>query len=358
MIDNAIVENCAYASRETVPKSSFFSQVVPQLDERRFKVLVRMSYQNFEKILTSIQNDPVFCGQNSNLQFPVYKQLMIVLYRLGSSGEANTGFKISFLFGIGDGGTLDKLTKRVFKAILRLKDLYLSWPTQEERSHICQETMHELPHCIGYVDGSEIKLAETPLYDSESYFSRKHIYSLKVQAVCDHKKKIRHIVCGYPGSVHDARIFSNCELATKTVNFFSGAQWLAGDSAYKLSTTVITPYRATSRVGTLQERNIFNYHHGKYRIRIENIFAYLKERFNSLKELRIRIGNDYSIKYANAWIFVCCILHNMIDNDDMEFEIQFDENDVVEGESSDRFPSTEAESKRKAILEFIRHQPD
>lgn len=316
-----------------------------------------MSYQNFDKILTAIQNDPVFCGRNSCKQFSVYKQLMIVLYRLGSSGEANTCFKISFLFGIGDGGTLDKITKRVFKAILRQKNLYLNWPTSEERSLICQETMHELPHCIGYIDGSEIKLAEKPMYDSESYFSRKHIYSMKIQAVGDNKKKIRHLVCGYPGSVHDARIFSNCELATKSTVFFSGSQWLAGDSAYKLSTTIITPYRATSKVGTVQERNIFNYHFGKYRIRIENTFGLLKERFGSLKELRIRVGDDSSINFANAWIFVCCILHNMIDENDTEWEPELEMNDITENDTSERFPSAEAESKRKAILEFIRHQP-
>lgn len=75
------------------------------------------------------------------------------------------------------------------------------------------------------------------MYDPESYFSRKHIYSLKLQAVCDKNKRIRHLVCGHPGSVHDARIFSNCELATKPDEFFSGSQWLAGDSAYKLTKT-------------------------------------------------------------------------------------------------------------------------
>lgn len=355
LIDKTIVENSSYVSRDSIPKSNFFTEVIPSFGRRRFQILARMSYQNFCKVLELIQNDEVFQGKNSEKQFPVYKQLLIVLYRLGSSGEGSTVSKISFLFGIGDGGTLDKITKRVFKAVLRLKDSYLYWPTAEERSLICQETMNELPYCIGYIDGSEVKLAEKPLYDPESYFSRKHIYSLKLQAVCDKNKRIRHLVCGHPGSVHDARIFSNCELATKPDEFFSGSQWLAGDSAYKLTKTIITPYRASSRVGSLQDRNLFNYNFGKYRIRIENTFGIAKERFASLKELRIRIGDEQSLKFANAWIFVCFLLSNIIDKDD--FENDFDTMHFNDSESYEiMFSSTdsEAEFKRSAILEFIR----
>lgn len=356
MTNFIIIENSSYVWRDSIPKSCFFTKVVPNLDERRFKILARMSYQNFNKIIDVIINDPVFSGKNCEKQFPIYQQLLLVLYRLGSCGEANTVGKIAFLFGIGDGGTLDKITKRVFKAILRLKDSYINWPTHEERLKICQETMHELPHCVGYIDGTEIKLAEKPSFDHESYFSRKHVYSIKVQAVCDYKLKIRHLVCGYPGSVHDARIYSNCALATKSEEFLSGSQYLAGDSAYKLSKTLITPYRANSNIGTVQERNMFNYHFGKYRIRIENTFGMLKERFNCLKELRTQIGSELSIALANCYIYVCCILHNIIEEEMCDvFEFAYEE-DSAENDTSERFNSTEAENKRRSILEFIRLQ--
>lgn len=95
---------------------------------------------------------------------------MIVLYHLGGSEEGNTLTKIEFLFGIGDRGTIDKIMKRVFTAILRLKDQLLFWPDAFEREKICQETAHELPNCVGYVDGSEIKLAERPFVDYELFF--------------------------------------------------------------------------------------------------------------------------------------------------------------------------------------------
>ncbi|XP_039969237.1 protein ALP1-like [Bactrocera tryoni] len=171
----------------------------------------------------------------------------IVLYRLGSNGEGATLSKIAGLFGVSDGGIIQNLTDRIFKALLKHKDQYLFWPNSDERKKLVSETWGELPNCVGYVDGTEIPLAEKPSQDPEAYFSRKHQYSVKVQAVCDHSLQIRHLVLGYPGSVHDARIFSNCELSNDADVFFGGAEWIAGDSAYKLSRTLITPFRENSR---------------------------------------------------------------------------------------------------------------
>ncbi|XP_050317879.1 uncharacterized protein LOC126751553 [Bactrocera neohumeralis] len=147
----------------------------------------------------------------------------IVLYRLDSNGEGATLSKIAGLFGVSDGGIIQNLTDRIFKALLKHKDQYLFWPNSDERKKLVSETWGKLPNCVGYVDGTEIPLAEKPSQDPEAYFSRKHQYSVKVQAVCDHSLQIRHLVLGYPGSVHDARIFSNCELSNDADVFFGGA---------------------------------------------------------------------------------------------------------------------------------------
>lgn len=54
------------------------------------------------------------------------------------------------------------MTKRVFVAILKLKNKYIFWPNETKRKNIEQATFHEMPYCIGYVDGTEIELAEKP----------------------------------------------------------------------------------------------------------------------------------------------------------------------------------------------------
>ena len=362
-----VAENFRYAVPHvigSVPKTrKFWCEVLPELDEGRFRELVRVNWINFETILILIKNNPVFKGTRSCRQFPVSLQLLIVLYRLGCSGEGATLTKVASFFGIGDGGTIDIITTRVFRAILDLRSQYLSWPNAAERQEIVSHTFHELPHCIGYVDGTEIKLAEKPIEDHEAYFSHKRIYALKVQAVCDYKLKIRHLVLGYPGSVHDSRIYNNCSLSLDSSRYFDGAQWIADDSAYKLTPTVIVPYRKNANVGSNAQRNVFNSTISKYRVRIEHCFGRLKDRFNSLKELRISLRNSDSTKFACKWILVCAILHNIVEgnkeNVDDVFESMENTSDTEEEDESataadeDNYPTLAGEAKRRALLEII-----
>lgn len=67
--------------------NKFLSDVLPYLDEKRFTQIVRVSWENFKVVLDLIKDDDVFHGARSSLQFPVEMQLIIVLYRLGSSGQ-------------------------------------------------------------------------------------------------------------------------------------------------------------------------------------------------------------------------------------------------------------------------------
>lgn len=91
----------------SVPKSQHFIQdVLPNLDEKRFIRIAHVSRSTFEVIIDLIKDDDVFNGPRSCKQFPVEMQLLIVLYRLGSSGEGATVSKIGSLFGVSDGGAI------------------------------------------------------------------------------------------------------------------------------------------------------------------------------------------------------------------------------------------------------------
>ena len=80
---------------------------------------------------------------------------------------------------------------------------YIKWPTPAEREEICALVSQDTPNCLGFMDGSHIPLAQAPLDDKESYFTRKSRYAMHLQLVVGHDKKILFLDTGNPGSVHD-----------------------------------------------------------------------------------------------------------------------------------------------------------
>lgn len=360
MYDLAIVPLFRYSYVSKVPKNlSWYEEIFPHYDEQRFRQLVRCSRLQFELILKEISSHKVFNGKNSQKQFTVAFQLALVLFRLGSNGDGATIFKISCLFGVGDGGTIDRITARVFEAILSLESKYLRWPSSEERQVLAETTMDELPYCVAYTDGSEIELAEAPTLDRDVYLSRNKVFALKLQGTCDFTKSFRHIAIGYPGSVHDARIFNNCELGKNPSAYLTSPQWIAADSAYKLTSTVITPFRKNSTELTAASRKDFNRYFSTYRVRVEHMFGIMKEKLSSLKKLGIRITDVRSHEFACTWIRVCCILHNILLPFYDEQDLQYTNSRSNTTEECDEYGDDEdhdGQLKRRAIFELINEQ--
>ncbi|XP_037929005.1 protein ALP1-like [Teleopsis dalmanni] len=197
-------------------RSSLDSRI---LDDGRFCL--------FAYLVALISEAEIFKKANGSKQFPIGLHLAIVLYRLGSSGESASIRKVATTFGIGDGATLMKITQRIFSVFITLLTKYIVWPSSSEQEQIISDTYNELPFCIGYIDGTEIKIADAPQINQEKYFSRNHIYSIKLQAVCDYKLRIRDVVVGYEGSTHDAKVFSNSILLKEKDRFFSNQSWIA-----------------------------------------------------------------------------------------------------------------------------------
>ncbi|XP_037931318.1 putative nuclease HARBI1 [Teleopsis dalmanni] len=261
--------------------------------------MLRVNWNEFSLILSLINTSKKFTNSHSIQYFPLDFKLAIVLYRLGSSSENAAIRKVTTLFGVRDGETIYKIIRRVFRSILELQTKFITCPDVAERQDKVEKTYHELPHCIGYIDGTEIKLAEAPVVNHTSYFSKNRVYSIKAQVVCDYQLKIRHVAVGHYGSAHDAHMFRTSALCIQENSLFSSEQWLAGDSAYPLLKTLIAPFRSNSQQLDYSKRKTFNLRHSRFRVRIEHCFELLKERFGSLKELRIRIQNDTSHNFCS-----------------------------------------------------------
>ncbi|KAJ8912342.1 hypothetical protein NQ315_014709 [Exocentrus adspersus] len=200
----------------------------------------------------------------------------------------------------------------------------ITWPNEIEMTNICEEFNDMgFPDVAGCMDGCHIKIGK-PQIDPESYINRKKYYSVQFQAVCDSRRFIRDVFIGYPGSVHDARVFKNSSLYN-TLPQKCGEKYIIADSAYPCLRHVLTPYKNT---GNLTEIGInFNYKLSHCRILIEHTFGLLKQRFRQLYHLKLR-----NMETICHFIRACCVLHNLILLQGLT-EIEEDNNDSFNEEN-------------------------
>lgn len=282
--------------------------ILPIIDDDRFKKLIGMTREPFMNLVNVIKDQEVFQGSD---QLPAVLQLAIVLTRLRCKGPHELK-KLSGSFGIGDGSTVDRVTRRVFKAILSVDNLRIQWPNAEERRALAVDTIDDLPECVGIVDGTHHSLHLKPRSNAQHYYSYKSEYSLKTQIICNKNKKIIHVLTGICGSVHDATIFKKCDVYRNPQKYLSGLEYIAGDSAYPLSPFCLTPYKRNSTHMTAPDRKLYNKTFSKFRVRVENCIGETKNQFPSLKELPQEIRSQNDVDFLSEWVAVCCILHNYI----------------------------------------------
>ena len=65
---------------------------------------------------------------------------------------------------------------------------------------------------LGAIDGSHISV-KAPSKGQQDYINRKRLHSIILQATVDADLLATDIFCGYPGHVHDARVFRNSPLS-------------------------------------------------------------------------------------------------------------------------------------------------
>jgi len=97
----------------------------------------------------------------------------------------------------------------------------IEWPSMSNIESMAR--MNTFPGAFGAVDGSHIAI-KTPLSDADSYINRKSYASVVLQAVCSSNLQFIDINTGYPGSMHDARIYMKS--ASTSMTLLLCQQWL------------------------------------------------------------------------------------------------------------------------------------
>ena len=330
----------------------WYNNILPKYDDCRFKKVIRMDPDNFQRLVSLLNTHPIFQNNSNHLQAPVELQIAIFLKRIGSKENI---FELCSRFGIAE-GTVYIYCKRVIISILSLKKTLVKWPTGEDKQDVHRgfKNIGGMDNIIGAIDGSHIVLANAPLKQPETYWNRKKRYSIQLQGIIDYRDMFINYEIGWPGSVHDAKVYKNSYFYQNVSKIIKEEEYLLGDSAYPLSTFLIKPFVNSQIPSQIR----FNVIHSLHRVVIENAFGRLKNRFIALKDLNTR-------KISNAIKFTECaiILHNFLElnNDSIEelYEDEDDDNEDDEDDSDEEMNQNEivmrreGERKREQLMNQI-----
>ncbi|XP_064462476.1 uncharacterized protein LOC135373148 isoform X1 [Ornithodoros turicata] len=231
-------------------------------------------------------------------------------------------------FNVGE-TTMHRIIGRVVSFLLDKAGHVIKFPSDLDAVARDFQEISGIPGTIGCIDGTYIQIRCPAHKIKSTYVNRHDIPSLTMQGVCDDKRRFLDVTTGFPGKVHDARVFRTSSIAEKLPYICCVNKYhILGDAAYPLREYVLTLFRD---YGTLtEEQKQFNFNFCRTRVRIENAFGILKQRFRQLQLLEF-ITVDQSSKF----ILACCVLHNLCINsgdcsiDDVECAPEVQTNEVV-----------------------------
>lgn len=199
------------------------------------------------------------------------------------------------------------------------------------------------PNVIGCIDGSYMSIRKPAKKIRATYINRHDMLSMTLQGVCDAKKRFLDVCVGSPSRIHDSRVFSLSPLSDELPGICQGKFHLLGDAAYPLREYLLTPFKDYGNL-SYKDRN-YNRKHSQTRVKIENSFGLLKQRFRQLTRL-----DFFHVERMCKFVIACCTLHNMcIDQNDILDE----EEEVDDPPTTDETRSQEGEVKRNEIAEDL-----
>ena len=218
---------------------------------------------------------------------------------------------------------------------------YIKFPSSGQLDSIVDgfKTKWGVPQCVGAIDGSHIPIS-APVLNHTDYYNRKGWYSVILQGLVDHSYHFLDVYVGWPGNVHDTRVFAHSSLYTSlagsellpstkmiTLNGVNVPLFIIGDSAYPLETWLMKPF--SQNVAVTPQHRTYNYRISRARIVVENAFGRLKARWRRLMK-----RNDMHMENIPTVITATCVLHNLCE---VHGET-FNESWLHEAESGSSFP--------------------
>ena len=285
----------------------FYEVTVPGLTETQFKENFRLGRETVASVVELLEED------DANGK-PMELKVLVLLYYLGSIISFR---KVALIFNLSI-STAWSFVDEVVRLLCGLKDVYIKFGGLFEVSDRFQADTG-IRGIVGAVDGCHIPIPR-PSQNEHAYVNRKHTHSINLMGVCDDAGRFLDVCIGWPGSVHDSRVFKNSPLGQALTDrafrnrTMPEGSFLIGDCAFQLETWMMTPFRENQMRApnggndghTAREKKTYNKKLSSARVVIEHAFGVLKGRFRRLTNLETK-----SVKKAIDITCAACVLHNM-----------------------------------------------
>ena len=153
----------------------------------------------------------------------VEERVAVTTWKLATNVEYRT---LSNLFGLGRSTVCTIVVETCNAIATHLLPVYVQIPRGEKLKEIVKgfEDMWGFPQAAGAIDGSHIPIVR-PEESASDYFNRKSYYSMIIQGLVDYRGWFTDVCIGWPGKVHDARVFANSSLYKKGMNSTLFPDW-------------------------------------------------------------------------------------------------------------------------------------
>ncbi|XP_039277583.1 putative nuclease HARBI1 [Nilaparvata lugens] len=286
-------------------------------------------------------------NQPANIKIPLEKKVLFTVWMLSKPETfLAAGDRYNF-----SQSTAHRTFYEIVDVIAAAVDDHIKWSTplqQQKSSEVFKARSGGFNGIIGAIDGCHIQIKK-PAGNDHDYYNRKQVHSVILQGICNENCKFINISTGYPGRMHDARVFGlspiGQELQDNNQRMIAPEHHLIGDAAYRLTPYLLTPYRDT---GHLTERQSnYNKKLSSVRSVIERSFGRLKGKFRRLKLLELT-----NLQFVSQTIMASCVLHNLIiENEGLsdEEEHSDDEDNLPQQYEVERHVNERGNNKRNQI---------
>ena len=344
----------------------WWDRIASGFSDEQWRENFRVSRETFNYLCLELKGEIKKKDTKLRQAVSVERRVAITLWRLATNGDYRS---IGHMFGVAK-GTVCVIVNDVCQAIVKvLLTRYVKFPSGVQLKKVVNEfeARFGFPQCVGAVDGTHIPIL-APQQCAKDYYNRKGYHSILMQAVVDHQYCFTDIYIGWPGSVHDARVFKNSEIfrkcengqlvssSSRTINGVNVPLVILGDPAYPLLSWLMKPYSDNGKL-TASEKT-FNYRLSRARMVVENAFGRLKGRWRCLLK-----RNDMNLKNIPTVIAACVVLHNICEINKEQFSDEWrtasdqEQQEPPEESNGNRPADSSAQAIRNALKKFFIEHP-